>query len=232
MRLLNRKLIDKINQRTPLVTVGKLEFERASGCMRVFSMPTMQFEFDYDSILQEAKDAYLELKEYHNQDTLRNVVNKLVASTGPVSMQGHSQGKFIPRDQIGTMRGLKSLLGELKEYAGTQECSLFLLPMVDCQDLRDTLTQRLTSEIESETSTILAEAQEARKKGKLKLEKAQSLIERFIGLQSKVKTFESLIKTEMPEVRNHLVWAMDNIEEESDAAQSETGVVAFDLAIN
>jgi hypothetical protein len=216
VRLLNRKLIDKINQATPLLTVGKFEFDRTTNMMRIFGTALLDDEYNYTSILQEASTLFREFKDFHNRVTLRNVVNRLVRSTNPVSMQDHSQGKFIPRDYIPTMINLKNLLAELKEQAAGEGCSVSLLPLVDCQDLRDVLSQRLNAEVMDEAGKILNEAKEAKGKGKLRLEKAQSLTERFVGLREKVEQYETLIKGTMPDLTRHILWAMNNIEDDVD----------------
>lgn len=230
VRLLNRKLIDKVNQETPLRTVGKFEFDRASGTMLIYGVPSAQQEYDYQSILYEAKELFTEYKDYHNKQTLRNIVNRLVASTRPVGIVERSQGKFIPKASISTMRNLQSFLEELADRVPGQDCSLDLIPLVDSKDLRRVISRRLTSEIQEEAADILAEAQEARKKGKLKIEKAQALAERFIELRKKVEEYESLMSTTMPELRKHIAWALNHMQlDEEDEAETQDGIEPLPL---
>lgn len=226
VRLLNRKLIDKVNQQTPLLTVGKFEFDRATATMRISVNPAAAGEYDYRSILFEARDLYLEFRDYHTRDTLRNIVTKLVRSTRPLSIVERSQGKFIPREHIPTMQKLQNLLRELQERVPDQDCSLDLIPLVNAPDLRRLLAKRLKVEVLEESQALLDEAKEIRQKyGKIKLEKAQSLLEQFIGLREKIEVYEKLINTTLPELRDHIKWAMDNIDIDDD----DNGLIGIDL---
>lgn len=230
VRLLNRKLIDKVNQETPLKTVGKFEFDRKTGTMLIYSVPSAQSEYNYQDILYEARDLFNEYKDYHNKQTLRNIVNRLVASTKPVGIVERSQGKFIPKDSVETMRKLQNFLKELQERVPDQDCSVDLIPLVDSEDLRRVISRRLTSEIHEEAQAILTEAQEARKKGKMKLEKVQTLTERFMELRQKVEEYEKLMATTMPELRKHIAWALNNIQmDDADEVAASGGIEPMKL---
>lgn len=216
VRLLNRKMIDKAKQETPLETVGKFEFHRDSGAMRVFCKEEMQAEYDYKGILFEARDLYQEFRDYHTEDTLRNAINRLVRQTRPLSIVERSQGKFIPKDSVQTMRNLQGLLQEIQERVPGQDCSVDLIPLVDSKDLRNVLSKRLTTEINAEAEEILDDLKKAKQKGRVKLEKAQVLTERFMDLRSKVEEYEKLMGTTLPELKKHIAWAVNNISDETE----------------
>lgn len=205
VRLLVREIVDSKNEVLDYAIAGKVTFERSNGTVKTWSDWQLLSEYGYDSILRHMEYTYNEFISYHTRDTVRNLINKVLRSTNPVSIIPHSQGKFIPKRNHGLLMGLKALFSDLRRYSKGEDCNMDLIPMVNTADQRELVARRATIELTGELDTLVTELAEQLQKGNdTNINTVQRLTNRAIELQERAKEYEKLVNVRLNVLRSQL----------------------------
>lgn len=205
VRLMVREIVDSKNEVLDYATAGKITFYRTSNTVSTWHDWSLASEYNYDNFLQLAECTYDEFVNYHTRDTVRNLINKVIRSTNPVSIIPRSQGKFIPKRSHALLTGLKSLLSDLSSFANGEECNMDLIPIVNTAEQRELVARRAKIELTGELDNLVSElAEYLNKHNEASVSTAQRLTNRALELQERAREYEKLVNVRLNVLRTQL----------------------------
>jgi hypothetical protein len=212
VRLLVREIVDSKNEVLDYGTAGKITFLRNQGTVKTECTWGMLSEYAYDGILRKVAGTFDEYVNFHNRDTVRNLITRVVRSTNPVSIVAHSSGKFVPKKNKSILQSLKGLLLDLRKYAIDQDCGMEILPIIDTKDQRELVARRTSIELSSELDEVVADFADHLKKNEgLEMDAAQRLIGRAVDIQERALEYEKLVSVRLNVLRSQLERFMESV---------------------
>lgn len=205
VRLLVREIVDSRNEVLNYATEGKFTFQRSSNTVSTWHDWSLTPEYNYDNILQWVEFTFDEFMNYHTRDTVRNLINKVIRSTNPVSIIPRSQGKFIPKRSHTVLTGLKSLLSDLRMFANGKDCTMDLIPIVNTAEQRELVARKAKIELTGELDTLVSElAEHLSKNNEASINTAQRLANKAHELQERAREYEKLVNVRLNVLRTQL----------------------------
>lgn len=198
-RIIGVKQIDEANEDVHYEPVGEIVFNR-SGNICVATPLAAPGDINYQTIrdlCDEVEDKYTDWSVYHNKDTVRNIINRIITDTHPVNLMPTGLCKFIPQDSTDLLYNLKSALSEMSSYrinSSSGENTMEIIPVIDTEEQRSLIEKNFTAEITDELFGFTQELKEVlTKKTSLSVRTATSYIDKFNVLKQKAKEYESLL---------------------------------------
>jgi hypothetical protein len=205
VRLLVREIVDSKNEVLDYGTAGKITFTRNIGAVKTECSWGMLSEYGYDAVLRKMADTFDDFVLYHNRDTVRSLITRVIRSTNPVSIVAHSSGKFVPKKSKSILDNVKGLLLDLRKYAIDQDCGMEILPIIDTKDQRELVARRASIELSSELDEVVTDFADHLKKNEgLEMDAAQRLIGRAVEVQEKALEYEKLVSVRLSVLRSQL----------------------------
>lgn len=216
-RIVGVRVLNDQKEEVSYTQLGSLTYDRANDACTTYLEPNAFSHVPNINILiQQAASRYTTWATYHNHDTIKNTINRVVDSMHPIALMPTGICKFIPKASKDTLYGLKGLLGELSQYSdsGTGENTVEIIPILDTQEHRNLVNKMYEEEIKE---SLYAYSQELtdilNKKTTLSSRQASTYLERYKELSDKVKDYETLLGTYTESIQLQLKAAIQRVED-------------------
>lgn len=157
LRHLILERVDKKGKRLSYLHAGDLCYDRNSDSIVTNMVADANAGNFVPNLLAQASQLFLDYRYNHNQDTVRNFVGRNLTNLNNVAIIPGSPGKFVPRSYQIELEALgQFLVGLCLEVEG-DDCRMDLLPLVDTETARRTLTNSVQGEFTSRVDTLIEE---------------------------------------------------------------------------
>lgn len=199
-RIIGIKKVDEINEDITYEAVGEIVFNRTGNtCVATPLMASTDVNYQpFRDLCDEVEDKYSEWSVYHNKDTIRNIINRIITDTHPVNLMPTGLCKFVPSSSTDLLYHLKEALTDMSLYRAKTALSgdniMEIIPVIDTEEQRTLIEKNFTAEITEELFEFTQELKEVlSKKQTLSTRTATAYIEKFNILRNKAKEYESLL---------------------------------------
>jgi hypothetical protein len=214
VRHLVREIVDSKNEVLDFATVGKIELDRTSTLVSVSWDTGYIAEYGYDTMLHQTQALYTDWTQYHTKDTVRNIVNRVITSTNPVTVQKGGRATFIPRNAENILFCLRDMVKELPSSAPS---SIEVLPLIDTVDTRDLIGRRAEESIKEEVHELMANFQSIiAAGGNVSRDLIKRYAQKFVTIRGRIEEYEVLIHGQMSSVGHLLRAALQVCDDVSD----------------
>ena len=205
--------------------IGTAQFYRDTEVCNVsLNLPsdvTLLARGECSNLLDKIKNNYADWSVYHNKDTVKNTIKRVIDSMHPIALMPTGICKFIPKEQTDTLYGLKGLLNDLSSFSTEhKENTVEIIPIIDTQEHRDLVEKQYQGEIKDtlyeymqELTTIINTKQ------KLSTRQVATYLTRYKELKSKITEYENLLGIYTQNIQQQLKYAIqfidDNKEEDA-----------------
>ena len=198
-RIIGIKNANRINETVEYDPIISVTFERdttdvATVILGIQPPHTLQI---YQAIVKEVLDKYADWAVYHNKDTVKNMINRIVQSTNPVNLMPTGLCKFIPKNHSDLLYNLRDALGEMSDNRinpNDHENICEIIPVIDTDEQRDLITNNFNAEITNDLFAFTQELKDViQKRNVLSSRSANAYIERSNALIAKAKDYEDLL---------------------------------------
>jgi hypothetical protein len=198
-RVVGIKAIDDVNEEVAYESVLEIVFNRQTSSVSYLPIvsaagPNLS---TIEQVGQDIVDKFTDWSVYHNKDTVKNIINRIVASTHPVNLMPTGLCKFIPKSNTDTLYNLKSALEQMSDYRidpNSHPNICEIIPVIDTDDQRALIDANFNAEITDELFKFTQELKDVlQKKSTLSTRSAQSYVDKFKLLQAKTKEYETLL---------------------------------------
>ena len=220
VRVLNDKLEEVYYKQ-----IGTITYDRDMDNCSYATNPNINNGFNqqdianYNSLLDLAKMRYYQWSTYHNHDTIKNILNRIVNSMHPVALMPTGICKFIPKTSKDTLYGLNGLLSDLSSYAsGLKENTVEIIPIIDTQEHRELVNKMFENEIKEDLYEYSQElANILKNKTSISPRQATSYLEKYKYLKEKTDDYQNLLGTYTENIKLQLKSAIQLINDNTDA---------------
>lgn len=219
-RIIGVKKVDDVNEDISYLPVGEVIFNRSNGGC-VANPLVAQGDADYQtikSVCDEIEFKYQEWSVYHNKDTVRNIINRIISDTHPVNLMPTGLCKFIPNKHTDLLYDLKEALHEMSLYSKNScENIIEIIPIIDTEEQRDLIEKNFTAEITDDLFNFTQELKNVlQNKITLSTRTANAYIEKFNILKDKAKEYESLLGVYIESIYLQITEALELIDSNKD----------------
>lgn len=221
-RIIGVKKVDEVAEDISYEPVGEIIFNRSNNVC-VATPLLAQNNSDYQLIrdlCNEVENKYQEWSVYHNKDTVRNIINRIITDTHPVNLMPTGLCKFIPQGSTDLLYNMKSALIEMQAYACTPTMSrniMEIIPVIDTEEQRNLIEKNFTAEITDELFNFTQELKDVlQKKQVLSTRTANAYIEKFNILKEKAKEYESLLGIYVDSIYTQIKDSLDLVDQSTD----------------
>lgn len=222
-RIIGFKAVDEKNEDISYTPMGYISFARDTEQVVYGIEPQYINEQDVVTIFEDISNRYTDWSMYHNKDTVRNIINRIVGDTHPISLMPTGLCKFIPNTSTDLLYNLKEALTEMSSYSinGGAVNTMEIIPIIDTEEQRELIEKNFSAEITEELFGFTQELKDVlAKKQTLSTRTATSYIEKFKLLKEKAKEYESLLGVYVNSIHDQISASLDlvndNIETDSD----------------
>ena len=221
-RIIGVKKVDEVAEDISYEPVGEIIFNRSNNVC-VATPLLAQNNSDYQLIrdlCDEVENKYQEWSVYHNKDTVRNIINRIITDTHPVNLMPTGLCKFIPQGSTDLLYNMKAALIEMQAYACTPTMSrniMEIIPVIDTEEQRNLIEKNFTAEITDELFNFTQELKDVlQKKQVLSTRTANAYIEKFNILKEKAKEYESLLGIYVDSIYTQIKDSLDLVDQSTD----------------
>lgn len=218
-RIIGYKRIDEKNEDVAYVPVGYVEFDRQSECINHFIDNPYILLSDVVDVFNDITNNYQNWSVYHNKDTVRNIINRIIADTHPISLMPTGLCKFIPQSFTDLLYHLKDALGEMSSYSinGGSENIMEIIPIIDTDEQRNLIEKNYSAEITEELFNFTQELKNVlANRNTLSVRTATSYIEKFNTLTTKAKEYENLLGIYTQAIHDQIKASLDLVNDNTD----------------
>lgn len=221
-RIIGVKKIDEVAEDISYQPVGEIIFNRTNNLCTATPL-FAPGDVDYQAIrdlCDEVENKYQDWSVYHNKDTVRNIINRIISDTHPVNLMPTGLCKFIPQTSTDLLYNLKQALTEMQSYASTPTMSrniMEIIPVIDTEEQRNLIEKNFTAEITDELFSFTQELKDVlQKKQVLSTRTANAYIEKFNILKAKAKEYESLLGIYVDSIYTQIKDSLDLVDQNKD----------------
>ena len=221
-RIIGVKKVDEVAEDISYQPVGEIIFNRANNLCTATPL-FAPGDVDYQTIrdlCDEVENKYQDWSVYHNKDTVRNIINRIISDTHPVNLMPTGLCKFIPQTSTDLLYNLKQALTEMQSYASTPTMSrniMEIIPVIDTEEQRNLIEKNFTAEITDELFSFTQELKDVlQKKQVLSTRTANAYIEKFNILKAKAKEYESLLGIYVDSIYTQIKDSLDLVDQNKD----------------
>ena len=212
-RILGFKRIDDVAEDIQYESMAEIYFNRANNTCSVTPMigSTDPAYTLVNDLCDEVVDNYSDWSVFHNKDTVRNIINRIVSDTHPISLMPTGLCKFVPSVSTDLLYNLKNALKEMSAFASNgSENIMEIIPVIDTEEQRDLVEKNFRAEITDELFAFTQELKDVlQAKQALSTRSATSYIEKFNVLKAKAKEYESLLGIYIDSIYDQITEAVD-----------------------
>lgn len=221
-RIIGVKKVDEVAEDISYQPVGEIIFNRTNNLCTATPL-FAPGDVDYQAIrdlCDEVENKYQDWSVYHNKDTVRNIINRIISDTHPVNLMPTGLCKFIPQTSTDLLYNLKQALIEMQSYASTPTTSrniMEIIPVIDTEEQRNLIEKNFTAEITDELFSFTQELKDVlQKKQVLSTRTANAYIEKFNILKAKAKEYESLLGIYVDSIYTQIKDSLDLVDQNKD----------------
>ena len=221
-RIIGVKKVDEVAEDISYQPVGEIIFNRTNNLCTATPL-FAPGDVDYQAIrdlCDEVENKYQDWSVYHNKDTVRNIINRIISDTHPVNLMPTGLCKFIPQTSTDLLYNLKQALMEMQSYASTPTMSrniMEIIPVIDTEEQRNLIEKNFTTEITDELFSFTQELKDVlQKKQVLSTRTANAYIEKFNILKAKAKEYESLLGIYVDSIYTQIKDSLDLVDQNKD----------------
>lgn len=221
-RIIGVKKVDEVAEDISYQPVGEIIFNRTNNLCTATPL-FAPGDADYQAIrdlCDEVENKYQDWSVYHNKDTVRNIINRIISDTHPVNLMPTGLCKFIPQTSTDLLYNLKQALIEMQSYASTPTMSrniMEIIPVIDTEEQRNLIEKNFTAEITDELFSFTQELKDVlQKKQVLSTRTANAYIEKFNILKAKAKEYESLLGIYVDSIYTQIKDSLDLVDQNKD----------------
>ena len=221
-RIIGVKKVDEVAEDISYQPVGEIIFNRTNNLCTATPL-FAPGDVDYQAIrdlCDEVENKYQDWSVYHNKDTIRNIINRIISDTHPVNLMPTGLCKFIPQTSTDLLYNLKQALMEMQSYASTPTMSrniMEIIPVIDTEEQRNLIEKNFTAEITDELFSFTQELKDVlQKKQVLSTRTANAYIEKFNILKAKAKEYESLLGIYVDSIYTQIKDSLDLVDQNKD----------------
>lgn len=195
-RIVGVKRIDSAKEDVSYESVAEIVFHRDTGSVSTMEMPFCPDVNVAHTLCEEVSNKYAEWSVYHNKDTVRNIINRIIQDTHPINLMPTGLCKFTPNTSAPLLYSLKDCLNEMSRYSVDvhRENIMEVIPVIDTSEQRGLVEKNFKVELTDELSGFVNELRDVlQKKQKITSRSAAAYIERFNMYQEKIKDYENLL---------------------------------------
>ena len=222
-RIIGVKKVDEVAEDISYQPVGEIIFNRTNNLCTATPL-FAPGDADYQAIrdlCDEVENKYQDWSVYHNKDTVRNIINRIISDTHPVDLMPTGLCKFIPQTSTDLLYNLKQALIEMQSYASTPTMSrniMEIIPVIDTEEQRNLIEKNFTTEITDELFSFTQELKDVlQKKQVLSTRTANAYIEKFNILKAKAKEYESLLGIYVDSIYTQIKDSLDLVDQNKDS---------------
>lgn len=221
-RIIGVKKVDEVAEDISYQPVGEIIFNRTNNLCTATPL-FAPGDADYQAIrdlCDEVENKYQDWSVYHNKDTVRNIINRIISDTHPVNLMPTGLCKFIPQTSTDLLYNLKQALIEMQSYASTPTMNrniMEIIPVIDTEEQRNLIEKNFTAEITDELFSFTQELKDVlQKKQVLSTRTANAYIEKFNILKAKAKEYESLLGIYVDSIYTQIKDSLDLVDQNKD----------------
>lgn len=221
-RIIGVKKVDEVAEDISYQPVGEIIFNRINNlCVAtpLFAPGDVDYQVIRD-LCDEIENKYQDWSVYHNKDTVRNIINRIISDTHPVNLMPTGLCKFIPQTSNDLLYHLKDALGEMSSYkinSNASENTMEIIPVIDTEEQRNLIEKNFTAEITDELFSFTQELKNVlQKKQTLTTRTANAYIEKFNILKDKAKEYESLLGIYIDSIYTQIKDSLDLVDQNTD----------------
>lgn len=221
-RIIGVKKVDEVAEDISYQPVGEIIFNRTNNLCTATPL-FAPGDIDYQAIrdlCDEVENKYQDWSVYHNKDTVRNIINRIISDTHPVNLMPTGLCKFIPQTSTDLLYNLKQALTEMQSYASAPTMSrniMEIIPVIDTEEQRNLIEKNFTAEITDELFSFTQELKDVlQKKQVLSTRTANAYIEKFNILKAKAKEYESLLGIYVDSIYTQIKDSLDLVDQNKD----------------
>ena len=214
-RIIGIKKVDDVNEDISYQPVGEIVFNRSNGLCVATPLLAVG-DVDYQAIrdiCDEVENKYQDWSVYHNKDTVRNIINRIISDTHPVNLMPTGLCKFVPQGSTDLLYHLKEALSDLSLYrdkSSSGDNIMEIIPVIDTDEQRNLVEKNFTAEITNELFAFTQELKDVlTKKQSLSTRTASSYIDKFNTLKSKAQEYESLLAVYVQSIHTQITDALE-----------------------
>jgi hypothetical protein len=216
-RIIGVRVLNDQKEEVSYTQLGSITFDRANDSVSSYLDPsTVASTVGIQSLFNQVESRYMTWATYHNHDTIKNTINRIVESMHPIALMPTGICKFIPKTSKDILYGLKGVLNELSQYSdnGTGENTVEIIPILDTQEHRDLVNKMYEEEIKETLYAYSMELAEILKnKQTLSSRQASTYLERYKALRAKVNDYQGLLGTYTQNIQDQLKAAFQLIDD-------------------
>ena len=221
-RIIGIKQIDEIKEDISYLPVGEVLFQRSSSTC--IAIPYVSFQDPafsvYKALFDEIRDKYIDWSVYHNKDTVKNIINRIIADTHPINLMPTGLCKFIPSSSSDLLYNLKNALELMSVHrinAAAGNNIMEIIPVIDTEEQRSLIEKNFTAEITDELFEFTQELREVlNKKNSLSTRTAHAYIDKFNLLKSKAQEYDALLGTYVEGIYSQITEALELVNDNTD----------------
>ena len=221
-RIIGVKRIDDVNEDISYLPVGEIVFNRSNGLCTATPL-FAPGDADYQTvrnICDEVENKYQDWSVYHNRDTVKNIINRIISDTHPVNLMPTGLCKFIPQGSTDLLYHLKEALSDLSAYKENPSAGdniVEIIPVIDTDEQRSLVEKNFTAEITNELFAFTQELKDIlTKKQSLSTRTASSYIDKFNTLKKKAQEYETLLGVYVQSIHKQITDALELVDNNTD----------------
>lgn len=221
-RIIGIKRVDEISEDITYEPVGEILFNRSGGtCTATPHLAPGDADYQqFRDLCDEVETKYADWSVYHNKDTVRNIINRIIGDTHPVSLMPTGLCKFIPSNSTDLLYNLKVALRTMSAYRvnpSSGDNTIEIIPVIDTEEQRALVEKNFTAEITDELFGFTQELKDVlSKKQTLTTRSATAYIEKFNLLKAKAKEYESLLGIYVSGIHQQITDALELVNDNTD----------------
>ena len=223
-RIVGIKRINEANEDVSYEQIGIAVFDRAHPSLSSFTLVQPYFGIpECEDIMLEIENNFNDWCVYHTKDTVRNIVNRIVQDTHPVSLTPTGLCKFVPKSHRDILYGLKEAIGELQQYSSqTSGNFMEIIPVIDTEEQRNLIKNASELELKDNLFAFTQELKEVlQNRTILPAKTVTSYLNRFKTLKEQVDDYEGLLGNYLGFLRTQITEATKLIHDNSVPEEEE-----------
>lgn len=230
-RIIGIKHIDFCNEDVSYEPIGEIVFSKNTE--QCFAHPTVDSTdlnyAQYASLCVQCMDNYNEWSVYHNKDTIKNIINRIINDTHPVNLMPTGLCKFIPSTHTDLLYNLKEALKQMNAYVDNtcQKTNVIeIIPVIDTQEQRDLIEKNFRAEITDELAVFVSELKDIiASKSNISSRTATAYVEKFKTLKSKAADYSNLLGIYIQAITAQINQAIQMVEDNANPNWSNNHTV-------
>ena len=220
-RIIGIKRVDQTNEDIAYDSIIEVVFLRDTNSIgAIIAVPTSDTNYrTYQDIADTITDRYNDWSVYHNKDTIKNVINRIIYDTHPINLMPTGLCKFTPASSSTLLYNLKNALQEMSAYRLNHNSHgniMEIIPVIDTDEQRNLVQENCSAEITEECLELVMDLKDiiANKKT-LTTRAATGYVEKFRLLKEKTQDYENLLNVYMEAIHAQIANALQLVKDNS-----------------